>query len=347
MLNAAHYAYLQTLVAIFSKRLLSDSLFSSLIRQPLHEILPELKNNGLENIIIKLTKSDLKPLPAGNMDNLFLAVLLDDAQSIIRSLSGHERDFFIFWIRRFELQNIKTILRGKSLQRPKEQILAELTPQNQFSILPIDKLLNADNITEILNQLEKTPFASIASYGSKNFAQKRDVFTIETAINHQYFTVLNDKLEYLSDEDQALLQPLLGRIIDQTNLIWLLRYRLEYDLSASHSYFLLVSGGLYLNHKILIRLSQINKLEQIHDLLPEEINNLIKEADSIFQIELNLEKNTIKTARALLKSKPFSLSHAFAYLILREKQLSQIHTLFKGKLLDLSDNEIAFAVGEI
>ena len=347
MLEAAHYAYLQTLVAIFSKRLLSNNQFSSLIRQPLHEILAELKNNGLENITIKLLESHLKPLPAGNMDNLFLTVLLDDAQSIIRSLTGSERDFFIFWIRRFELQNIKTILRGKSLQRTKEQIQAELTPLNQFSILPLEKLLNADNITDILHQLEKTPFASIASYGSKNFAQKRDVFTIETAINHQYFTVLNDKLKDLRDKDQILLQPLLGRIIDQTNLIWLLRYRLAYALSASHSYFLLVAGGLYLNSKILIQLSQITKLEQVHDLLPDKINSLIKQADSIYQIELSLEKDIISTADSLLKSKPFSLAHAFAYLILREKQLSQIHTLFKGKLLDLSDNEISFAAGEI
>jgi V/A-type H+-transporting ATPase subunit C len=347
MLRAAHYAYLQTLVAIFSKRLLSDLQFTGLVKQPLKEILPRLKNNGLENIIIKLTQSHYRPLPAGNMDNLFLSILLDDAQSIIRSLSGREREFFIFWIRRFELQNIKTILRGKSLQRPKEQILSELTPLNQFSVLPIDELLNADNITDFLHQLEKTPFASIAYYGSKNFEQKRDVFTVETAINHQYFTVLNDKLNDLSNDDQSLLQPLLGRIIDQTNLIWLLRYRLIYHLSSSHTYFLLVSGGLYLHPKILIQLSQIKELHQIHDLLPNKIKLLLKESDSIHQIELSLERDLIKTAYSMLKTTPFTLAHAFTYLILREKQLSQLHTLFKGKLLDLTDTEIAFAVGEV
>ncbi len=346
MLKVAHYAYLQTLVAIFSKRLLSDLQISSLIKQPLKEILPKLNNNGLENIIIKLSESHFRPLPAGNMDNLFLSILLDDAQSIIRSLSGREREFFIYWIRRFELQNIKTILRGKSLQRPKEQILAELTPLNQFSVLPVDDLLNADNITDILHQLKKTPFASIAYYGSKNFEEKRDVFTVETAINHQYFTVLNDKLKDLSNEDQSLLMPLLGRIIDLTNLIWLLRYRLKYNLSPSHTYFLLVSGGLYLTPKFLIQLSQIKNLQQLHDLLPGKIDILLKETDSIHQIELSLEKDIIKTAVNMLKTKPFTLAHAFTYLILREKQLSQLHTLFKGKLLDLSDAEIAFAVGE-
>jgi V/A-type H+-transporting ATPase subunit C len=279
------------------------------------------------------------------MDNLFLSVFLNDAQSVIRSLSGRERDFFIYWVRRFELQNIKTILRGISLQRSKEDILAQLTPLGSFSILPVDELLNTDNIQEILTQLEKTPFASIARYGSKNFEQNQDVFTIETAINHQYFSGLNNQLSTLSDEDQHLIQPLLGRIIDQTNLIWLLRYRLSYGLSPSHSYFLLVSGGLYLNSKALIQLSQIKKLEQIDSMLPDEMSSLIKDCETIHQIELSLEKDIIQYAGNLLKHPPFSSAHAFAYLVFREKQLSQIHALFKGKLLNLSDNEIAFAVG--
>ena len=343
MLQIAHYAYLQTLVTIFSKQLLDDKHFSSLIKQPLSEILTGLNHSGLENVIKELYQFHLKPLPAGNMDNLFLGVFLEDAQSIIRSLSGVERDFFIYWIRRFELQNIKTILRGKSLLRPKEQIKAELTPLNHFSILPIDKMLNADTLTDILILLEETPFASIARYGSKNFAQKRDVFTIETAINHQYFTGLNQQLEHLSNDEQDLLQPLLGRIIDQTNLIWLLRYRLFYQLSSSHSYFLLVSGGLYLNSKVLMQLSKIKTLEQIYELIPDEINILIQGAESIYQIELKLENDIIKLAGSLFKDKQFSLTHAFAYLLLREKQLSQIHALLKGKLLDLPDSEISFA----
>ncbi len=346
MLKVARYAYLQTMIMIFSKRLLNSAEFSHLIPQPFEIILPALKNKGLDDIIQNLTQSHFKLLPAGNMDSLFLSVLLDDARSIIRSLSGYERDIFIYWIRRFELKNIKTILRGKSLQRSKEEVLSELTPLGHFAILPIDDLLNADNIPDILILLEKTPFASIARYGSKSFEQKQDVFTIETAINHQYFTGLNVQLKALSDEEQSLLQPLLGRIIDQTNLIWLLRYRLSYHLSPSHSYFLLVSGGLYLNSKVLVRLSQIKKLDQIFSLLPDEISLLIKDCDSVHQIELSLEKDIIQYASSMLKESVFSLTHAFAYLVLREKQLSQLHALFKGKLLHLSEDEIAFAIGE-
>jgi len=346
MLRISRYAYLQTLTAIFSKRLLSHKQLSYLLKLPIDKILPALGHKGLDNIIQHLTQAQLKLLPAGNMDNLFLSVLLDDAQSIIRSLSGVERDFFIYWIRRFELQNIKTILRGKSLQREQEQIVAELTPLGPFSVLPIDELLHADNIPEILLQLEKTPFAAIARYGSKNFEKKQDVFTIETAINHQYFTGLQKQLRLLSEEDQAILRPLLGRIIDQTNLIWLLRYRLSYQLSPSHTYFLLVPGGLYLSSKRLVQLSKIKKWQQLCELLPEKMKAQITGCASIHHIELSLEQDIINYASRMLKTNTFTLSHAFIYLVVREKQLSQLHALLKGKLLHLADKEIAFATGE-
>jgi len=345
MHKMAYYAYLQTLITIFSKRLLSFAQFSRLIKKPVNEILPELKNTGLENIIKKFHQSQLKLLPAGNMDNLFLTVLLNDSQSIIRSVSGYERDFFIYWIRRFELKNIKTILRGKSLQRSKQHILSELTPLSNFCILPVDALLNADNIPEILNQLENTPFASIARYSSKNFSNKQDVFSIETAINQQYFAGLNNQLKQLNTEEQSLLHPLLGRIIDQVNLIWLLRYRLSYALSSSHSYFLLVSGGLYLNSRTLVQLCQLKQLDQLYSLLPVEISALIEDCKTIHEIELRLEKDIINQANKQLKTSPFSLTHAFAYLVLREKQLSQIHALLKGKLLSFSDSQISYAIG--
>jgi len=215
-----------------------------------------------------------------------------------------------------------------------------------FATLPINELLYADTIPEILEQLKSTHFSAIARYGSENYEQNKDVFTIETAINYQYFSGLNKRFKMLSKSEQDYLHPLLGLIIDQTNLIWLLRYRLSYNFSSSHSYFLLLSGGLHFNANKLATLSKIKYLEQIHSFLPEKISSLINNTESIHQIELCLEKNIIKVARSILKVSSFSLTHAFAYLVLREKQLALIHALFKGKLLQLPDNDIAYAMGE-
>ncbi len=340
------YAYLQTLISIYSTRLLTQQQFIHLLKQPLEEILLSLEKKGLENIIIKLSQSKFKLLPAGNMDNLFLAVLLKDAQAIIHSISGFEREFLVYWMRRFELQNIKTIIRGKSLRRPVDKISAELTQLGEFSILPVDELLKADNIQDILKQLSATAYSSIARYGSANLEHKADVFTIETTINHEYFAGLHKRFRMLHKNEQNFMKSILGKMIDQTNLIWLLRYRLFYGLSSSHTYFLLAPGGRYLNSNNLVQLCKIRKLDQLYDLLPNGIGSLIDGLDSIHQIELSLEKDIIRVASVILKATKFSMTNAFAYLLLREKQLSQLHALFKGKLLYLSDSEIAYAVGE-
>ncbi|MFK5987020.1 MAG: V-type ATPase subunit [Pseudomonadota bacterium] len=345
MLKVTRHAYLQTRLSIYATRLLTEQQFVSLLKQPLEEILPAVANQGLQKIEKKLIQSHLSLLAAGNMDNLFLSVFLGDAQIIIRSLSGVEHEFFVYWMRRFELKNLKTIIRGKSLQRPVEQIQAELTIIKQFSLLPIETLLNMDSIADILKQLENTSFSSIAHYADSNYEAKEDIFTIETAINHEYFSGLKKRLNKLVIKQQDLIQPLMGSIIDLTNLIWLLRYRLLYGFSSSHCYFLLVSGGLYLNANNLARLSKIENIEQLNDLLPDKISEKIIAFESIHQIELSLEKHIILLARMILKTSSFSLAHVFAYLVLREKQLSQLHALFKGKLLHLPDSEIAIAMG--
>jgi len=345
MLNVARYSYLHTLVTIFSQQLISTPQFLKILKLPIEEIVIALENRGLDNIIKNLSQSQFKLPPAGNMDNLFLSALLKDAQSLIRSLTGIERDFFIYWVRRFELQNIKTILRGKSLQCSSDQIRGELTQLGNFSTLPVEELLSTDDIPEILNLLKNTPFSAIARYSSDNFEQKQDVFSVETSINHQYFNGLEKRLRMLNKQEQNTIHPILGRIIDQINLIWILRYRLNYQLSASHTYFLLASGGFHLNSNDLIRLSQIEKFEQVFAMLPQKLAVLIDHADSIHTIELCLEKKIIELAQSLLRNTQFSLTQAFLYLVIREKQLFQIHALLKGKLLQLADKDIQFAMG--
>jgi len=347
MQKVANYAYLHTLTTILSDQLFNTSEFSRLLKLSLEEIVKNLDNCGLSSILIKLKQSNYQLLPAGNMDNLFLSVLLNESRSIIRSLTGTERDFFTYWMRRFELQNIKTILRGKSLECSPEQIQQELTDLGDSAVLPVEELLNSDEIPEILNQLQNTPFSAIARYSRENFEQKQDVFTVETSINYQYFNGLDKRKKLLDKQERDLLQPVLGRIIDQINLVWILRYRLNYKLSASHTYFLLAPGGLYLNSTKLIQLSQIEKFEQLSTQLPENLQQFVQEGWSIHQIELCMEQKILEVTFSLLKATQFSIVKAFAYLIIREKQLAQIHALLKGKLLNLTDEEIVFAMGEV
>jgi V/A-type H+-transporting ATPase subunit C len=345
MLKQAHYAYLQTWVSLARQRLWSKTALLALCQQPLAEILPQLANQGLDDIIAQLRHNQLQLLPAGNMDALFLAVLLKEGRSMVRALTGEEREWVIYWLQRFDLQNIKAILRGKSLQHTREQISDKLIPVPYFSHLPLQALLNAEDINETLRQLEHSTFATIARHSRESFTQQPDVFTIETAINHQYYVGLVKRVQKLPTEERARLHRLLGQLLDPINLIWLLRYRLDYGLSASHSYFLLVGGGWQLTAEALTRLVQIESFAQLPELLPPKMRAVLANSPSIQVCELRLEQELMTQANQFLRQTPFGVGHVLAYLLLREKQLKHIHALLKGKLLHLPDEQIRFAIG--
>lgn len=374
MSRMARYSYLNTLIAILAQSLFSPRQISQLLPQSLQQLSETLQNRGLANVLEPLSQAGNRLLPAGNMDNLFLSVLLNECRSITRAVSGKEQVFFKDWVRRFELQNIKTILRGKSLNHSVEKIRNELTHMDSFSVLPIDELLHCDDINEILALLNKTPYAAIAGYSQLHYEQKQDLFSVEASINWQYYNGLEKKLRLLASNDKNQIQPLFGAFIDQINLTWLLRYRLIYKLSASHTYFLLVPGGRYLKPAQLMALSRVDSLTQIFPILPENLRQQLRcdksklqqltqkqsnqpleastkpqpsaEVDNILLIEQCLESHYLQQAYQVLKMQSFSLAKAFAYLLIREKQLFQIHALLKGKLLNLADAQIALAMGE-
>ena len=69
---------------------------------------------------------------------------LDETQVLIRPLSGDARDFLAFWTARFELSNVKTLLRSKMSGERPAAVLARLTPMGAFGRL--DKLRPGDKI---------------------------------------------------------------------------------------------------------------------------------------------------------------------------------------------------------
>ena len=355
VLKSSQYAYMQTMVSMLAKALLQTHEIELLAQQPLDKILQIAQLKALAKIFEEQfnTKQsntiqfNIKQavLPAGKIDQLILQTLCSEAIRIIRPLNADERSFISYWMRRFELQNVKTIIRGKSLNHSSKIIRQQLIQVPYFSYLNLDKLIQKDDISEVLNELKTTPYASISRYALQHFEQSRDVFTAETSINHQFYEGLNKRQYLFAKIDQDNIHQLLGLIIDQLNLIRLLRYRLYYQFSAPQTFFHLISGGLYLKQQQLQQLSNVEKLSQIHEYLPVQYKQYLADCETLQDIEIALEIKIIERAWELMNKTRYSIAQVFIFLVLREKQLSQLHTLIKGKVLSLSQNSIDIALG--
>ena len=69
-------------------------------------------------------------------------------------------------------------------------------------------------------------------------------------------------------DDRARVQPFIAHVIDQVNLVWLMRYRLGYGMTPPHTFFLLVRTSGQLDRTRLAALAQLDSLDAMIDALP-------------------------------------------------------------------------------
>ena len=106
-------AYLATRVSILRDRLLPETAFAAMVGQSLEQILAARVGD---------LDLDAEADPA-LLDRAMKRAILADVAVILRPLQGAARGFFLYWARRFELFNLKAMIRGKLRGLPDAEMM--------------------------------------------------------------------------------------------------------------------------------------------------------------------------------------------------------------------------------
>src|ERR1017187_3246900 len=128
-MSAAQYAYLNTRISLFAGQLLGIDRINALIDHPYDEA---ARAAVPQNASVQYT---------GDLDQNNVTTLLDELTVLIRPLSGAPRELLVYWAHRFEIGNLKTIIRGKMSKQPRAAIEGQLQDMGAFTSLPIAELL--------------------------------------------------------------------------------------------------------------------------------------------------------------------------------------------------------------
>ena len=190
---------------------------------------------------------------------------------LIRPLSGAARSFLTFWTARFEISNVKTLLRSKMTGERPAAVLARLTPMGAFGRLDNQDLAHAEDVGELLRRLEAGPYAGIVRHARRAFEQSRDPFSLDAALDQGYYEGLTLRAQPLEDTVGAPFRSLMASLIDRINLVWLLRYRFNYRLPPAQVYYLLVGSRYSLPSSRLQELAALDSLEAVLAALPSAL----------------------------------------------------------------------------
>jgi V/A-type H+-transporting ATPase subunit C len=336
-------AYLDTRVSLYAGRLWPDDALDALIEASGGVVAETLVERGLPQLAAGYDRTAGGPDPR-SLELRIIAQILDETRVLIRPQSGEARTFLTFWTARFEISNVKTLLRSKMTDERPAAVLARLIPMGTFGRLDNQDLAHAEDVDELLRRLETGPYAGIVRRARRAFEQSHDPFSLDAALDRGYYEGLVQRARPLEQTVGEPFRTLMANMIDRINLVWLLRYRFNYGLPPAEVYYLLVASHYSLSGARLRELAAQDSLEAVLAALPNAWQTRMAGVTDVAGVFARMEHAAAEQALRVLRARAPGIARAFAYLILRERDLRAVRAVLRGRHLGLPDDDIRQAV---
>lgn len=263
------------------------------------------------------------------------------ARKIERSVPSRAARLIHAWASRDVLRNLKTVLNGKAVGAPEEQIRSELLELDPMYSLPIEPLLGCSSLEAAFDILETTPLKHWIRTVRRIHHRDPTLFGLSAALDRLYYPEVCQQLPQLPAGDRAAVWRLLRLEIDQVNLVWLLRYRLNYGLSPAETYYLLVPvTGLVGDDRLKALVPETSLSAVVSRLRPRWLSSLMSPCQTIWQVEVAMWRQRARVARQMLISAAFTLGEALALLVLKVVEVRNLVALLSGRAFGAGQEEI-------
>lgn len=333
------YAFLHSRVSVLAGQLQPMERLGALIDDPDADPEAYFKASGLTSLL------DEPPADVRELEQRLASVLLDEAVRLGRGLHPAAADLIHHFVRRFEMVNLKIVIRCKLAGCSGEEIRERLFDLGELPGGSVEELLQADDIHECLRIMEKGRHSALAHQLRLVLSESQDIFLVEAAIDYGYFSAMARLVAALPVDDRLSVRSFFAQMFDQVNLVWLMRYRLGYGIAPPQTFFLLIRASGQLDRTRLAGLAGLDTLESLVQALPPGLAQVVEGAESVSEVEDRFNRLMLHQAEAVLNHSTFNMARPLGYLILREQQLRNVHGLMKGRALDLSPELIRRALG--
>jgi len=264
------------------------------------------------------------------------------ARVLIRFLPRGSAELLAWYSRRFEIENLKAVLRTVHYRLEPSRASASLIPIPRGSAsVRWETLLEAGSVAAVLEELRESPYARPLENAMERYQQERRLFYLEVAIDLFYFQRLVRLMESQSGREAADARRFLGRWIAVQNLLWAYRYRLYGRMTPEEII------NFTLHRAFAVGLDTVRRVS-LGSLLTVEAERLgfrpspgLSEVEMLTEIELLAERERFRNAAAAIGRPLFQLGGVLAYLWLLEGEVRDLAVIVEGKTTGLSGSELA------
>jgi V/A-type H+/Na+-transporting ATPase subunit C len=335
------YAAISARVRAMYSSLLSPQDFARLSDSPdLPTLIAQLKNTAYGPYLESLKERDLTPQ---KVELQIEGRLADSYASVIQMAPQHAKPILKQLYRYFEVDNLKAVLRGMITNPDWDRISEVLFPMGSMSVLPAQAMVESGSLGSAVELLEGTPYYETLSFAMKRYSNEQNLFPLEVALDLYYWRQLWAEAKKLQGQDREQASRIIGSLMDVNNLMWVIRYKVYYQLSEEE----IINYTLPFGYRV--RDEDVRSIAAGADLstvvgrvfpgIPD-LNTLLENPRTgLPMLEIILKRRLMQQCLSAFTGNPFHIGIPLAFLVLSQLEIEDLTVLIEAKSSQMAEEE--------
>lgn len=326
-----NYAYTVARVKAKKSLLLGEEDYNKMLQMSVPEISRYITEFGYQKEMTDLAGhvegvSLVEYATYSNMAKVF--------RSILSASQGELKDMVAGYLCKWDIWNLKVILRGKSYGLGADGIRTDLVPAGSLSAESLEKLISLDTSDDIIINYSRMTGISIPSDVMSAYKETENLGEIEDYLEKQRYSILLASIDP-STRPTKMFQDYVRNEIDIRNLKTILKLKVE-GIYGEAVLKYVIPGGKRIDKKFALQLANAetvsdssSDLQQLdcYDILREFVESAdVKVRDVISE----MKRYEIAQAKKFSHMYPLSVVPILDYMIHKEVEGRNIRTISRG-----------------
>jgi V/A-type H+-transporting ATPase subunit C len=249
---------------------------------------------------------------------------------------------------KWDLFNIKTIIRGKHMHLAPEEIIESLLAAGQLSAVDLRALAGVEDVRAVVDTLNTwgLPFAKPLREAMSDYVKTRDLSVLELAMDRYYSDWAAKRLKSRR-QNYRIARTALGVQTDATNLLTVFRL-LKADIEEMDVAEFFLPGGSVITDKVFRSLAAMSDIDEVLDALKktpygkplEEAAMLYLDTGSIATLERVLEDYVLRRTLAASHGDPLGAGVIISYLWAKQNEVTNLRIIVKGNSVGMPPERV-------
>lgn len=308
--------YTYARVAVMKAQLFKKQDYDQILKMGFHEALRYVQDSHFQK---EMEQYNVMKEGLTVIEQALNLHLMNSFKKLFRISDEKMQKVLSLYLLRYDVENIKAILRSKAAHVSKEETRSLLYPSVNFNTQWYEKLLQAEDVIAVMKQLTFLGKPAVQS-----------LFEAENILDYFYVNQLHELSHKLSGEGKTV-AAFLQEEIDIINIHTIMRLLEDNALKSSQ----------YVMHpsSFISSLLKISTPAQLRRALAKK-GYIESEQESIADMEKNLMVTLLQKQSKLISEQMLSVNVILGYLFAKEIEVRNLKMILKAKKLHVSPETI-------